>query len=381
VVKVDSLEQFSHLGSTAKNPRGAVAYKFRARQTETVIKEIILQVGRTGTVTPVAVLDPVFLAGSTISRATLHNEQEIARKDMREGDTVIIEKGGDVIPKVAEVIEKKRLPDSRSYHFPEQCPICESPLVRDEKEVAVRCVNARCPAQVERRITHFASREAMDIEGLGPSLVTQLVKSGLVKDYAGLYTLKPDALATLERMGEKSAANILEALKKCKERKLWNLIYGLGIRHVGAGAARVLSDRFGSLDALMEADMDTLEAIEDIGPVVAESIMNFFSNPENKDIINRLRENGLPFKSEEQIVISADTFFNGKTFVLTGALASISRDKASEFIREQGGKVSSSVSNKTDYVIAGTDPGSKYYIAVSLGIETLNEEEFLKHMS
>ncbi len=380
VVKVDSLDQFSRLGSTAKNPRGAVAYKFRARQAETVIKEIKLQVGRTGTVTPVAVLDPVFLAGSTISRATLHNEQEIARKDIREGDTVIIEKGGDVIPKVAEVIEKKRSPDSRSYHFPEQCPICESPLVRDEKEVAVRCVNARCPAQVERRITHFASREAMDIEGLGPSLVTQLVKSGLVKDYAGLYTLKIDALASLERMGGKSAANILEALKKCKERKLWNLIYGLGIRHVGTGAARVLSDSFGSLDALMEADMDTLEAIEDIGPVVAESIMNFFSNPENKDIINRLRENGLPFKSEEQIVIPPDTFFKGKTFVLTGTLASITRDKASEFIREQGGKVSSSVSNKTDYVIAGTDPGSKYYLAVSLGIETLNEEEFLRHL-
>lgn len=237
VVKVDSLDQFRRLGSTAKNPRGAMAYKFRARQAETVIKEIRLQVGRTGTVTPVAEFEPVFLAGSTISRATLHNEQEIARKDIRVGDYVIIEKGGDVIPKVTEVVKGKRPDNSVPFRFQEKCPVCESLLVRDEQEVAVRCVNARCPAQVEGRINHFASRNAMDIEGLGPSLVTQLVKSGLVMDYADLYALKLDPLASLERMGEKSASNILEALEKSKKRKLWNLLYGLGIRHVGAGAA------------------------------------------------------------------------------------------------------------------------------------------------
>ncbi len=379
VVKVDSLDQFSRLGSTAKNPRGAAAYKFSARQAETIIKEIKLQVGRTGTVTPVAVFDPVFLAGSTISRATLHNEQEIARLDIREGDAVSIEKGGDVIPKVTEVIYNKRTLDSMRYRFPEQCPVCGSTLTREEKEVAVRCVNARCPAQVEGRIIHFASREAVDIEGIGPSLVTHLVKKGLVKDYAGLYFLKLDELASLERMGEKSAANILEALKKSKERKFWNLLYGLGIRHVGSGVARLLADRFGSLDAVSEADRETLESIKDIGPVVAESIINFFSNPENKDIINRLRENGLPFESGKKATVPIKTFFEGKTFVLTGALETIARDKASEYILEHGGEVSSSVSKKTDYVIVGADPGSKYDKAVSLGIKILNEEEFLSH--
>ena len=380
VVKVDSLDQFRRLGSTAKNPRGSMAYKFRARQAETVIKEIRLQVGRTGTVTPVAELEPVFLAGSTISRATLHNEQEIARKDIRVGDSVVIEKGGDVIPKVTEVVKEKRPDNSVPFRFQEKCPVCESLLVRDEQEVAVRCVNARCPAQVEGRINHFASRNAMDIEGLGPSLVTQLVKSGIVKDYADLYALKFDVLASLERMGEKSASNILEALNKSKKRKLWNLLYGLGIRHVGAGAAQVLAERFWSLDAVMEADNETLETIEDVGPVRAESIIDFFSNAENKDIISRLHESGLPFEAEEKKGVPADTFFTGKTFVLTGELETMTRNKASERIRELGGKISSSVSKKTDYVLAGANPGSKYDKAVSLGVAVLGEKEFLGHL-
>ena len=380
VVKVNSHDQFRRLGSTAKNPRGVMAYKFRARQAETVVKEIKLQVGRTGTVTPVAVLEPVFLAGSTISRATLHNEQEIARKDIREHDTVIIEKGGDVIPKVNEVVIDKRPADSKTFKMPENCPICGSGLVRDESEVAVRCINARCPAMVEGRIIHFASREALDIEGLGPSLVTQLVKTGLVKDYADLYMLMLDDLASLERMGEKSASNILQALKKSKNRKLWNLLYGLGIRHVGSGAARVLADRFGSLDAVIEADRESLESIGDVGPVMAESIINFFSNPENKDIVDRLHENGLPFEAEEPGEIApADTFFTGKTFVLTGELENMTRNEASEKIREMGGKVTSSVSKKTDYVLIGANPGSKYDKAVELGVEILNEEEFMSY--
>ncbi|MFC1650195.1 NAD-dependent DNA ligase LigA [Candidatus Latescibacterota bacterium] len=384
VIKVNSHDRFARLGSTAKNPRGLIAYKFRALQAETVINDIRLQVGRTGTVTPVAELEPVFLAGSTISRATLHNEQEIDRKDIRVGDTVIIEKGGDVIPKVSEVINKEnRPPDSIPYRLPDNCPVCGSKLVRDEKEVAVRCVNVRCPSQVEGRINHFASRNAMDIEGLGPAIVSQLVKSGIIKDYADLYSLKFDELAILERMGEKSASNILDAIRKSKTRNLWNLVFGLGIRHAGAGAARVLADRFGSLDSIIEADQETLEGIEDIGPVMAESIIDFFSSAENQDIINRLRAHGLPFEGEIKDVAEnavTDSIFAGKTFVLTGELGSMTRNEASERIRERGGKVTSSVSKKTDFVIAGENSGSKKDKADKLGVNVWNETTFLSHL-
>lgn len=380
VVKVDSLDQFARLGSTAKNPRGVIAYKFPARQATTIIRAIRLQVGRTGVVTPVAEFEPVLLAGSTISRATLHNEQEIARKDFREDDTVVIEKGGDIIPKVVEVVPDGRAHDSQPFRMPEHCPVCGSHLVRDEREVAVRCVNARCPAQVEGRIIHFASRDAMDVEGLGPSLVTQIVTSGMVSDYADLYEMKPDQLASLERMGEKSAANILEALKKSRGRNLSNLLFGLGVRHVGTGAARLLADTFGSLEAIMNADRDTLEAIDDIGPMMAESIVNFFANTENIEIIERLRAHGLPFEAGARRAAGGDTFFTGKTCVLTGELASMTRKEAAERIREHGGKVTSSVSKKTDYVIIGDNPGSKYERARSLGIAILNEREFLDHL-
>jgi len=380
VVKVDSHEQFERLGATAKSPRGMVAYKFQAKQAETVVEEILFQVGRTGTVTPVAVLRPVFLAGSTISRATLHNEQEIKRKDIRVNDTVLIEKGGDVIPKVVAVVKEKRPTGSRPFEFIKNCPVCGSPLVRDEREVAVRCVNAGCPAQVEGRIMHFASREAMNIEGLGPSLVAQLVGTGMVRNYADLYALEKERLASLERMGDKSAENILEALERSKERELWNLIFGLGIRHVGAGAARILADRFGSMDALVEAEAETLESVEDIGPVMAESIRGFFGNPENREIIERLRGYGLPFVAEKKEESPGDEFFAGRTFVLTGALASMSRSEASEIIRSRGGRVASSVSRKTDCVIAGEDPGSKYDRALALNVPILNEEEFLRRI-
>jgi len=380
VIKVDSLDQLDRLGTTAKSPRGMAAYKFQARQAETVLEDIIPQVGRTGTVTPVAVLKPVLLAGSTISRATLHNEQEIARKDIRVDDTVIIEKGGDVIPKVVRVVHEKRPPDTKPYHLPDTCPECSSPLVRDEREVAVRCVNAACPAMVEGRILHFASREAMNIEGLGPSLVTQLVRTGLVKNYADLYTLTRDNLASLERMGEKSADNIIAALEESKKKDLWNLMYGLGIRHVGAGSARVLAERFGSLDELMDADMDILESVEDIGPVVAESILSFFNNAENREIISRLKENGLPFKGSKRELVT-DDFFSGKTFVLTGALSSMTRNEASDLIRSRGGNVSSSVSKNTDYVLFGADPGSKYDRAVELKVMLLSEDEFLRRLN
>ena len=379
VVKVDSHDQYARLGATAKTPRGAIAYKFRARQAETVLLNIKLQVGRTGVVTPVAEFAPVFLAGSTISRATLHNEQEIERKDIREGDAVIIEKGGDVIPKVVDVIRDKRSPASVPFHFTVDCPVCGSALVRDEEEVAVRCVNARCPAMVEGRINHFASRDALDIEGLGESLVSQLVGTGLVGDFADLYRLTREQLAGLERMGEKSAQNILDALERSKNRRLEHLIFGLGIRHVGAGTARTLAGRFGSLDALLEADRETLEEIEDIGPSAATSIRTFFSNPENRGIVERLRREGLPFEGEKTSP-AAGGFFKGKTVVLTGELASMTRGEAAEKIRSQGAKVTSAVSARTDCVVAGENPGSKYEKARKLGIAIIGEDDFLGYV-
>lgn len=381
VIKVNSHDQFRRLGTTAKSPRGVVAYKFRAKQAETVLEDILLQVGRTGTVTPVAALRPVFLAGSTISRATLHNEQEIARKDIRIGDTVIIEKGGDVIPKVVRVVPEKRPPQSTPFVFADKCPVCGSGLVRDEEEVAVRCVNAACPAQVEGRIIHFASRDAMNIEGMGPSLVSQLVRSGLVADYADLYSLDRERLAALERMGEKSADNIIAALDASRGRDLSNLIFGLGIRHVGAGSARTLAQRFGTLDAIMDAAADELEAVEDIGPVVAASIRDFFDNQANREIIERLRAGVLPFEAARRETPSdGDDFFMGRTFVLTGALESMTRGEASDMIRARGGKVTSSVSAKTDYVVAGADPGSKLDKARALGVAVIGEEELRAHL-
>ena len=381
VIKVNSSRQYDDLGTTAKSPRGVVAYKFQAKQAETILRDIILQVGRTGTITPVAILEPVLLAGSTVSRATLHNEQEIARKDIRIGDTVIVEKGGDVIPKITGVVQEKRPVFAEPFSFRKDCPVCGTGLVWDEEEVAVRCVNASCPAQVERSIIHFGSRDALDIEGLGPALVSQLAKSGLVSDYSGLYKLTAEQLSGLERMGEKSAENIIAAMEKSKTRELCNLVFGLGIRHVGEGSARTLADRFGSMDGIMNAGKEELEALPDIGPVVAESIGNFFDNPKNREIIENLRISGLPFKAAEKETSEAGGFFFGKTFVLTGSLESMSRNDASDIIRKKGGKTSSSVSKLTDYVVAGADPGSKYEKARELKIKILSETEFLKEIN
>ncbi len=380
VIKVDSHDQYRRLGSTGKAPRGVIAYKFQSRQAQTVLREIRLQVGRTGVVTPVAEFASVFLAGSTISRATLHNEQEIARKDIRVGDMVIIEKGGDVIPKVVDVVKEKRPAGARPFHFPEKCPVCGSSLVRDEEEVAVRCVNAGCPAQIEGRLNHFASRYAMDINGLGEKLVQHLVKTGLVRDFADLYELTPEKLMTLERMGEKSARKLIDALKKSKQRRLGNLIYGLGIRHVGVETARALAERFGSLDSVMETDAEMLREVSDIGPVAAESIRAFFTNPENRAVIERLRKAGLPFTGGGTASSPQQGFFSGKTVVLTGELSSMTRDEASERIRSLGGKVTSAVSKSTDYVVAGANPGSKYQKAQELGVAILSEDEFRTHL-
>ena len=375
VIKVNSLRQQRLLGSTAKSPRWAIAYKFKAKQATTLLKRIHLQVGRTGAVTPVAVLEPVFLAGSTISRATLHNEDEIKRKDIREGDTVLIEKGGDVIPKVVKVILEKRPKDSKPFKMPDKCPVCGSPLVRTEGEAAVRCENVACPAQVHKRIEHFASRTAMDIEGLGEALVHQLIENKLVSDYGDIYFLKKKDLVVLERMGEKSAQNLLDAIEKSKKRPLDRVIFALGIRYVGSGAAVLLADQFGSIDRLMKTPLSYLEAIEGIGPKIAESIVQFFQNKKNLEVLEKLRKAGV--RMEEQREKHKGGIFAGKTFVLTGALSRFTREGATKLIESEGGKVSSSVSRNTDFVLVGENPGSKYRKALDLDIKIIDEDTFV----
>ena len=374
VIKVNSLEQQTRLGSTSKSPRWAIAYKFKAKQATTLLREIHLQVGRSGTVTPVAVLDPVFLAGSTISRATLHNEDEIRRKDIREGDTVLVEKGGDVIPKIVQVVDEKRPPHLKPFRMPKACPVCGSELARSEGESALRCENIACPAQIHRRIEHFASRGAMDIEGLGEMLVHQLVETQKVTDFGDLYRLKKNDLESLERMGEKSAENLLIALQESRKRPIDRVIYALGIRYVGSGAAVLLADRFGSIDSLMEADKGTLESIEGIGPTIAESVVQFFKLTHNRRVLKKLRVAGVRM---EETRTRRRGIFDGQSFVLTGALSAFTRDGATQLIESQGGKVTESVSRQTDYVLVGENPGSKYRKALDLGVEIIDEDTFV----
>jgi len=375
VIKVNDLHQQTELGSTAKSPRWAIAYKFKAKQATTVLKAIHLQMGRTGTVTPVAVLDPVFLAGSTISRATLHNEDEIRRKDIREQDTVLIEKGGDVIPKVVKVILEKRPEKSKPFHMPGKCPVCSSPLIRIEGEAAVRCENIACPAQVHRRIEHFASRGAMDIDGLGDALILQLVEKRLVSDYGDLYRLKKEEVAELDRMGQKSAQNLIEAIQESKQRSLERVIFALGIRYVGSTVAMILADHFGSIDSLMKASQSELDAIEGVGPTISESIVQFYGQKHNLKVIDKLKQAGVRMAEERRIRRSG--IFNGKTFVMTGALDRMTRQAASELIESEGGKVTSSVSRNTDYVLVGQNPGSKYQKAQDLGVTLIDEDTFI----
>ena len=379
VIKVNSLDQQGRLGATTRSPRWAIAYKFRARQATTVLKAIHLQVGRTGTVTPVAELEPVLLAGSTISRATLHNEDEIRRRDIREGDTVLIEKGGDVIPKVIRVIGEKRPADSRPFEMPSSCPVCGGPLVRTEGEVAVRCDNIACPAQVHRRIIHFASRGAMDIEGLGEALVSLLVEASLIADYGDLYFLKKDDVAALERMGEKSAQNLLDAIGKSRKQPLDRVIFALGIRYVGAGVAEILADAFGAVDALSAATFQELDALDGIGPAIAESVVQFLSQPSNRAVIEKLRKAGV--RLSEMRSRKSGGIFAGKTLVLTGTLTRFTRDSAADLIESEGGKVASAVSSKTDYVLVGENPGTKYTKALDLGVEILDEDTFIGLLS
>ena len=378
VIKVNSLAQQRILGNIAKSPRWAVAFKFKARQAFTRINKIIWQVGRIGTLTPVADLEPVFLSGSTISRATLHNFDEIRRKDIREGDKVVIEKGGDVIPKVVSVVLKERNRNSKLVKPPENCPVCGSSLFKPEGEVAYYCENSECPAQVKGRIGHFAARGAMDIEGLGEALINLFVKMGFLKTYADIYDLKEkrEKLINIERLGEKSVDNLLSSIEKSKKQPFAKVLFALGIRYVGAGAAKKLADSLSDMDNLINASEEEISSIREIGHSISKSVKNFFSNPNNLHIIERLKKQGLQFSGVSKV--KENTLFSGKTFVLTGTLSGFSREEASEKIVNLGGKVTSSVSNNTDFVLVGENPGSKINKAEKLGIKTINEKEFIK---
>ncbi len=377
VIKVNSFKQHDILGATAKSPRWAIAFKFKAQQVETRVKDITLQVGRTGIVSPVAELDPVFLAGSTISRVTIHNEDFIREKDIRIGDFVVIEKGGDVIPKIVRVVLKKRKKFTHPYLFPKACPICNSPISKVDGEAAWRCDNLSCAAQVKRRIEHFASRNAMDIENCGEAIVHQLVENKLIKDYADLYYLSKESLLSLERWGEKSSDNFLSGIEKSKKRSLEKLIFGLGIKFVGEESAKDLARRFKSLDQVMQASEEDLLQIEGIGERTAKSVGAFFSNKANRGVLQKLIRAGI---NVNHISDSVDKppLLKGITFVLTGTLPTLGRGEAKKMIEDYGGKVSGSVSSKTNFLLSGEDAGSKLDKARELKVTIIDEEEFHK---
>ncbi len=374
VVKLDSLPEREVLGSTAKCPRWAVAYKYPPEQKPSVLKDIVVQVGRTGVLTPKAVLEPVRLAGTTVTYATLHNQDFITAKDIRIGDTVIVQKAGEIIPEIVEVVKGKRPAGAVPYYLPNVCPVCGAPVSRDEDGVAIRCTGAECPAQLLRHLTHFTSRAAMDIDGVGPAVIQLLVDSGLVKTAADLYHLRVQDIAQLDRMGEKSAANAVAAIEKSKENDLWRLISALGIRQVGDKAAKVLASHFGSFDALCVASEEELTAIDDVGPVTARYIRQWLESPQSQDLLLRLREAGVNMICHQEKV---DDRFKGQTFVLTGTLEKFTRDEAAAMIEQRGGKASGSVSKKTTYVVAGENAGSKLRKAQELNIPVLTEDEFL----
>lgn len=374
VVKVNSTALQDEFGATGKAPRWAIAYKYPARQATTKVKKITVQVGRTGALTPVANLEPVLLAGTTVSRATLHNADEIKRLGIREGDWVLIEKGGDVIPKVLKVIESRRTGQERRFKMPTKCPICGGAISRPEGEVVARCIAADCPAQLKGRILHFSSRRAMRIEGLGEALVEQLVEKEMLRDVGDLYRLELDAVAGLERMAKKSASNLVAQIEASKGRDLSNLIFAMGIRHVGERTAGILARHFGSLDRLINATVSELDDIPEIGLTVAQSIRDWFDDEGNVDLCERLRVAGVRTEIERKAGPVLDENFAGKQFVLTGRLESFTRDEARESIEARGGRVTTSVSAKTDYVIAGEEAGSKLDKAMALGLAVLDEQ-------
>ena len=384
VVKVNRLSQQHELGATSKYPRWAIAYKFNAQQAITTIERIDIQVGRTGVLTPVAILVPVTLAGATITNATLHNEQEIQTKDIRIGDRIVLERAGDVIPKIVEVLTADRTGNEKAFEFPDRCPVCDTVVQRTEDEVAVRCVNVSCIAQLKRRIAHYASRNALQIEGLGPATIDQLVDEELVRDVADLYALEVEPLSKLERMGVPSARNLVHQIEQSKTAPVEKVLFGLSIFHVGETVAELLIENFSSLDALSQAKSEEIGSVDGIGPQIAESVVSFFS--QNQPLLDKLREAGLHCFTvvadtpRTEVSTVTDSFFSGKTFVVTGSLEGMTRTEASKEIKARGGKVTSSVTSKTDYLIAGEGAGSKYAKAVELDIPILTEADFFEKL-
>ena len=380
VIKVNSIRQQQIIGSIAKSPKWAVAYKFKAKQEFTRINKITWQVGRTGAITPVAEMDPVFLAGSTVSRATLHNIDEIHRKDIREGDKVVLEKGGDVIPKVVSVITEERPKNSKKVLSPNKCPACKSKIFKPEDEVAIYCINSECPAQIKAKLIHFASRGAMDIEGLGEALIDLFVEEKLILNFDDIYSLKDKRkeLIKIERLGEKSVDNLISSIEESKNKPFSKVLFALGVRYVGSGAAKKLADHFLDIDKLINSDEDEISSIPEIGPSISSSVREYFSNKHNLKVVSSLRNHGLNFKEDKKKI--AESFFTGKTFVLTGTLTDFTREAAGDEITNRGGKVTSSVSKKTDYLLCGDNAGSKLKKAESLGVTILKETEFKKHL-
>ncbi|MBG9447942.1 NAD-dependent DNA ligase LigA [Cytobacillus firmus] len=384
VIKVDSLEEQEQLGATAKSPRWAIAYKFPAEEVVTTLRDIELSVGRTGVVTPTALLEPVRVAGTTVQRASLHNEDLIREKDIKIGDQVVVKKAGDIIPEVVNVLADRRTGEEQDFNMPTHCPECESELVRLDGEVALRCINPKCPAQIREGLIHFVSRNAMNIDGLGEKVISQLFAENLIKDVADIYKLTYEQLIQLERMGEKSVNNLLQAIQNSKGNSLEKLLFGLGIRHVGAKAAKTLAQEFSHMEALEKASRDDLTAINEIGEKMADSIVSFFEQEEAHELIAELKAAGVNMAYNGPKPVSAessDSFFAGKTVVLTGKLEIMSRNEAKDKIEALGGKVSGSVSKKTDVVIAGEEAGSKLMKAQELGVEVWNEERLVEELN
>ena len=377
VIKVNDLQQREVMGYTAKSPRWAIAYKFPAEQKKTKLIDIIVEVGRTGTITPTAILEPVRLAGTTVSRATLHNEDYINEKDIKIGDTVLVQKAGDIIPQVVQVVKDDRDGNEIEFKFPDKCPVCSEPTVRLEGEAAVKCINISCPAQIKRGIIHFASRDAMNIEGLGESIVGLLLDNNIIKDIADLYYIKKEDVINLERMGEKSAENLIKAIEKSKQNELYRLINGLGIKYIGVKGAKVLAKNFDNLDEIINADAVQLTNLEEFGDIMANSVVEFFKEEKNMTVINKLKEAGVNIESIKNKDESIVNIFEGMKIVLTGTLPTLKRNDAKEMIEARGGKATSSVSKSTTFVLAGEEAGSKLTKANELGVKVIDEAKFL----
>ena len=378
VIKVNNLKQRENMGYTAKSPRWAIAYKFPAEQKKTKLIDIIVEVGRTGTITPTAILEPVRLAGTTVSRATLHNEDYITEKDIRIGDTVLVQKAGDIIPQVVEVIKEERTGYEIEFKLPDKCPVCSEPTVRLEGEAAVKCINISCPAQIRRGIIHFVSRDAMNIDGLGESIITLLLEKELIKDVADLYYIKKEDVVGLERMVEKSATNLINSIEKSKSNELYRLINGLGIKYIGVKGAKVLAKSFNNIDEIINADINRLINLEEFGEIMANSVVQFFREERNLKVIEKLKQSGVNTENIVDEDDSIEKIFEGMKIVLTGTLPTLKRNDAKDMIESRGGKATSSVSKSTTFVLAGEEAGSKLTKANELGIKVIDEEKFLE---